>query len=162
MLANPTVTVALDPLAVFEARCWARAHLWSEGELDLHEAVDKLQADAERNGLVASVGQHRVQEIMAAAFAVVQRPDIVDIAEKLEIVPDPEPDHLAAASTVEAVVYALRERGATALQSERMRQRMAEPSQRQLEDILARLARMRGTYPKVTDDLLLALAELLP
>ncbi len=64
-------------------------------------------------------------------------------------------------STVEAVMYALRQRGAAALRNERTRQRIVELSSRQLNGVIARLARLRGKYPKITDDLLLALAELL-
>jgi hypothetical protein len=37
-----------SPLAVFVARAEARALLWEEGELDLHDAVDELQAAAVR------------------------------------------------------------------------------------------------------------------
>jgi hypothetical protein len=61
-------TAAPDPVAAFEARCWARAYLWAAGEFDLHEAVDKLQADAVRDGLVDAIGQDEVQQIMATAF----------------------------------------------------------------------------------------------
>jgi hypothetical protein len=50
----------IDALAVFELRAWARARLWAEGELDLHDAVDALQADAERDGLVELIGQDAV------------------------------------------------------------------------------------------------------
>jgi hypothetical protein len=42
----------IDPVDVFLERAEARAYLWSIGDLDLHEAVDVLQADAERDGLV--------------------------------------------------------------------------------------------------------------
>jgi hypothetical protein len=56
---------------VFVARAEARALLWQAGEFDLHEAVDKLQADAERDGLVAAIGQDEVQRLMAEAFEAV-------------------------------------------------------------------------------------------
>ena len=39
--------------------------LWRCCELDLHEAVDKLQHDAERDGLVERIGQDAVQAILA-------------------------------------------------------------------------------------------------
>jgi hypothetical protein len=61
----------VDLAAMFEARCWARARLVREGELHLHDAIDKLQSDAERDGLVAALGQDRVPEMMGAAFAMV-------------------------------------------------------------------------------------------
>jgi hypothetical protein len=65
-------TAALDPIEVFRARCEARALLWKVGELDLHEAADKLQHDAERTGLVAAIGQDAVQRIMRDAFHAVR------------------------------------------------------------------------------------------
>ena len=60
--------IRIDPLAVFVARAEARAILWAACEIDLHEAVDVLQADAERAGLIDQLGQDRVQQIMADAF----------------------------------------------------------------------------------------------
>lgn len=59
----------IDPVDVFRARAEARAVLWRAGEYTLHEAVDELQAAAERSGLVAKIGQDAVQAIMAEAFA---------------------------------------------------------------------------------------------
>jgi len=58
-----------DPIAIFIARAQARAILWACGELDLHAAVDQLQADAERSGLIAELGQDGVQRLLADAFA---------------------------------------------------------------------------------------------
>ena len=63
--------IAIDPVAVFIARAEACALLYAAGEFDLHTAVDVLQADAERAGLVASIGQDEVQRIIAEAFAAV-------------------------------------------------------------------------------------------
>jgi len=74
MSAKPrAMTAALaikhvDPLDVFELRAWARAYLWSIGELTRREAVDVLQHDAERDGLVEQIGQDGVQQIIASAF----------------------------------------------------------------------------------------------
>ena len=56
------------PLDVLELRAWARAYLYSIGELTLHEAVDVLQRDAQRDGLVDELGQDGVQQILADAF----------------------------------------------------------------------------------------------
>lgn len=61
---NPVTT----PIEVFALRCWARARLYAEGELELHDAVDKLQASAETSGLVDAHGQDAVQAVMADAF----------------------------------------------------------------------------------------------
>jgi hypothetical protein len=52
----------------FRARCEARAILYAAGELNLHEAVDALQADAVASGLVDEIGQDAVQQIMADSF----------------------------------------------------------------------------------------------
>jgi hypothetical protein len=60
--------IRLDPLLAFKARAEARAILWAACEIDLHEAVDVLQADAERAGLIDQLGQDRVQQIIADAF----------------------------------------------------------------------------------------------
>jgi hypothetical protein len=62
--------VRLSALAVFVARAQARATLWRQAsEFDLHHAVDVLQADGERDGLVDQIGQDEVQRIIAEAFA---------------------------------------------------------------------------------------------
>jgi hypothetical protein len=62
-----------DPLVVFLARCEARADLTARGLYTLQESVDKLQADAERQGLIARHGQDAAQEILAASFADVDK-----------------------------------------------------------------------------------------
>jgi hypothetical protein len=59
----------VDPVAAFRERAEARALLWSLGEYTLHEAVDGLQADAERDGLPELIGSDEVQQIIAQAFA---------------------------------------------------------------------------------------------
>jgi hypothetical protein len=67
-----SATVAIkrvDPLDAFIERVQSRARLWSVGELTLHDAVDQLQADAVRDGLIKQIGQDAVQQIMADAFA---------------------------------------------------------------------------------------------
>jgi hypothetical protein len=60
------VIPAIDVLAI---RADVRAFLWWQYEMEIDEAVDELQAYAERSGLVRDVGQDRVQEIIAAPFA---------------------------------------------------------------------------------------------
>jgi hypothetical protein len=59
----------VDLLDAFAERAGARAYLWAVGEYDMPEAVDRLQHDAERDGLVARMGQDGVQAILARAFA---------------------------------------------------------------------------------------------
>ena len=61
-----------DPVEAFKLRCWARAKLYANGEFDLIEAVDALQAFAIKLGLVAEFGQDAVQAMMAAAFTPVR------------------------------------------------------------------------------------------
>lgn len=56
-------------LEVLTARADARAILWASASLTLHDAVDELQAAAERSGLVRAVGQDHIQKIMGDAFA---------------------------------------------------------------------------------------------
>jgi hypothetical protein len=66
--ARADSAVRPSALEVFTARAEARALLWQAGEFDLHQAVDELQAAAERDGLVAQLGQDAVQKIVADAF----------------------------------------------------------------------------------------------
>jgi hypothetical protein len=68
---NPiAVTATTGPLAAetFRAQCRAAAFLYAERKIDLHHAVDSLQADAVAGGLVAAIGQDAVQKIMADAL----------------------------------------------------------------------------------------------
>src|SRR5262245_60846510 len=78
---------APDPLEVFEARCAARAYLWSEAELDLDAAVDELQSTAEHTGLIARLGQDDVYARIAAPFIAVS--ELYD-PEPPALVPAPE------------------------------------------------------------------------
>lgn len=64
-----TQAPCISTIAVFEIRAWARARLYADGELTLHEAVDELQQFAEQSGLVERVGQDLIQEILAHAFS---------------------------------------------------------------------------------------------
>jgi hypothetical protein len=70
IVATPALPLPPQPflLECFEARCWARSHLYFEHEFELHEAVDVLQQSAVAWGLVATIGQDEVQRIMARAF----------------------------------------------------------------------------------------------
>jgi hypothetical protein len=61
-------TTTPSPIDVLELRAWARAYLYAIGELTLYQAVDVLQRDAQRNGLVDEIGQDGVQQILADAF----------------------------------------------------------------------------------------------
>jgi hypothetical protein len=61
-------TSPVDPMAAFKLRAWARARLYAERMLELHDAVDVLQDAAEWDGLIDSIGQDRVQAILAENF----------------------------------------------------------------------------------------------
>ena len=156
--ANP---ITLSKFEIFTARTWARATLFAADEMTLHTAVDQLQQDAVASGLVAELGQDEIQHIMSAAFATVRRdigitacdPDPVGVEPKRE-------QPRAAASTVEAVVYALRTNGTAAIAANR--ERLIEISLKQLEEIIVRVSGARQTYPSITDHLLEMLADLLP
>jgi hypothetical protein len=63
-----TIQPQPSPRDVLELRAWARAYLYSIGEFSLHEAVDILQRDAQRDGVVRLIGQNAVQQIIADAF----------------------------------------------------------------------------------------------
>jgi hypothetical protein len=67
-----------------------------------------------------------------------------------------------AASTVEALMLGLRERGVAALKEAPVQERLGELPSEQLREVLARLIRLRPKYPKITDKLLLRLEDLLP
>jgi hypothetical protein len=69
-MSAPAIKHTTTPAArdVLELRAWARAYLWSIGTLTLPEAVDVLQRDAQRDGLVRLIGQSAVQQILADAF----------------------------------------------------------------------------------------------
>jgi hypothetical protein len=70
MKCTPAIkhTTAPSPREVLELRAWARAYLYAIGELTLHDAVDVLQRDAQRDGLVRQIGQDGVQKIISKNF----------------------------------------------------------------------------------------------
>jgi hypothetical protein len=65
--------VAVPAIDIFRERCESRALLVKACLFDLHDAVDGLQADAVRIGLVDEIGQDAVQRMMADAFAIVPK-----------------------------------------------------------------------------------------
>jgi hypothetical protein len=67
-LAHKPVHAPLSAIEIFQARAEARAILWAACVFGLAEAVDVLQRDAERDGLVEELGQDGVQAIIATAF----------------------------------------------------------------------------------------------
>jgi hypothetical protein len=73
---NAHVPIPVEAAAI-EARfadlCDNRAALCIEGALELHEAVDECHGYAVLSGLIDRIGQDRVQRLMSAAFAAVDR-----------------------------------------------------------------------------------------
>jgi hypothetical protein len=65
----------------------------------------------------------------------------------------------AAPTTVEALMYSLRERGMAALAERQTQQRLSEMSTAQIKEVIARLVRLRLQYPKITDELISYLGE---
>ena len=60
----PITHIKIDSRLVLRERAAARALLYREGYLDLHDAVDVLAHDAERDGIDVD----EAQAILAAAF----------------------------------------------------------------------------------------------
>lgn len=76
------------PADVLQARAWARATLWCEGEIaTMPEAVDQLQEFAVASGLVEEIGQDAVQAVLADAFAAVRDDLQHDQGEDMDEVP---------------------------------------------------------------------------
>lgn len=66
----------------------------------------------------------------------------------------------AAPSTVEALLYSLRERGVAALAEPDCKCRLSELSVVQIRTVIERLDGLRPKYPRITDDLILLLAAI--
>ncbi len=164
---NAAVAIAdrrVDLLDAFRERAEARALLWSLGELDLHEAVDVLQHDAVACGLVKRVGQDRIQEIMAGAFAPhrrTERPADLHVAESQRQSSNDETRRpkQAPQSTCDAALYEFRTYGIAQLKDPNCRRRLGDLSTLQVRDLIAALMRLQPKYPAITDDLLLTLGE---
>jgi hypothetical protein len=158
------ITPRVDLLDAFTERAGARAYLWAIGEYEMAEAVDQLQYDAKRDGLIERIGQDAVQQILADAFAPYQQ------IERYCDAPGPPPAHTAegqelkraakiapkeaVASTVDALHYELCTHGIAQLENSNCRRRLADLSTEQLRNLIAALERMRPKYPVITDDLL--------
>ena len=69
ILAAAVAIKRINLLDAFIERAEVRAYLWSVGELTLHEAVDVLQADVKRDGLIEQIGQDQIQKILGECFA---------------------------------------------------------------------------------------------
>lgn len=135
----------------FSTVCDALADDADAGDTRFLDAVDRAQNLAVACGLVRTIGQDAVQAIIPQSFKrcrTLQRPPA-----------EPPPGRtLAAGSTVDALMFSLRERGAAALSERASRDRLAVLSSNQVRDVIARLIVLRPRYPKnITDDLLFKL-----
>jgi hypothetical protein len=65
----------------------------------------------------------------------------------------------AAASTIEAIMYALRERGEAGLAESNTGNRLDQCSPEQRQEIIVRLNNLRGRYPTIADGLIIRIAE---
>jgi hypothetical protein len=132
----------------FELRCWSRAQLYELGELDLHDAVDVLQHFAEETGLVAAIGQDEVQKIMADAFKPIREREWQPL--------EPEPKQKTAPTTVEALMWALREFGLSGLYRAGNHDRLRCCDGAAMEQICRRLSNLnkgsRGSHPDWPDE----------
>ena len=130
---------ALNARDVLELRAWARAYLWHAGEYGLAEAVDVLQHDAERDGLVAELGEDTVQAILADAFLPFHAhcaPDAVSF--------EPKQTSRTPQVTIEALVYCVRTRGIGALQAPANVERLAHCDDAAQAEIMRRIAKLRA------------------
>lgn len=106
----------IDVLDCFVARADARALLWRAGEYSLPEAVDVLQRDAERDGLIKRIGQDAVQAILADAFRPFHNGQ-EQTTDQQQVLPESiqTQRRRTPRATVEAILYCVRTRGLGAL-----------------------------------------------
>jgi hypothetical protein len=67
--------------------------------------------------------------------------------------------HCAPETTVDALMFSLRSRGMAALDEPITKKRLSELSKAQAADVIVRLHRLRGKYPKVCDRLIVKVRE---
>jgi hypothetical protein len=60
----------------------------------------------------------------------------------------------AAPTTIEALMYELREDGVAAMRVPNCRRRLGDLSPQQVKEVLSRLLALRPRYPKITDELI--------
>src|SRR5262249_26024953 len=111
--------------------------------------------------LVGALGQDAVQSILSEAFRP-HRTELQSREPENSQTESTESSEGAAASTVEALMYALRTNGNAALATAANRMRLAELSDLQVREVFVRLRRIQSEYPSITDELRDLLVELLP
>ena len=68
--------------------------------------------------------------------------------------------HGAPETTVDALMFSLRERGTAALGEPATKRRFLELSKSQVGEVIVRLNRLRPTYPDVSDQLIIQIGEI--
>src|SRR5262245_38382595 len=163
-MPSPWAARLASPAEVVAARCKALATLAAAGDVDLVESIDRLQAAAAAAGLVDQYGQDAVQAFMADAFAVVRRPGEVEnlfrqLVDEIQERARRRPLHAADETTVDALEFSLRRRGAAALDETATQRRLGDLTSRQVANLLNRLVRLRSQYPAIDDVLIERLGE---
>lgn len=161
---------AASPLDVLSLRAEALAYLVSIGEVQLTDSVDRLQFDAERTGVVDAIGQDAVQQLLADVFqaggnvaewagrggdatasgdapagfwseeAIIARWEAADSGGQYgppTAKPYPTPQ-----TTVEAILYCVRERGLAALNEPANQERLSRCDAAALAEIDRRMGRL--------------------
>ena len=108
-------------------------------------------------GLVDQLGQDAVQAIVAKAFAAWPEPVPADVVP--DLAPETVPEIRAAASTVDALMFSLCQRGASALAERSCQRRLAELSTAQVRNVIERLFAARSRFRAIDDELLFQLGE---
>jgi hypothetical protein len=103
----------LPAIDALEIRAQTRAYLWWVYAMAIDEAVDELQAYAERSGLIGMIDQDAVQAILAAPFARYRKLIEPVEPEDIPLQPCTEPQprrhaYRAPQSTVDAFWYVVR------------------------------------------------------
>jgi hypothetical protein len=100
----------LPAVNVLEIRAQLRAYFWWVYAMEIDEAVDELQAYAERTALVDLIGQDAVQAIIAAPF---ERYRKRIEPEEIPLQPKPEPPQRRAYRPPQATIDAFKYVAAT-------------------------------------------------
>jgi len=155
----------VDLLDVFIERAGARAYLWSSGEYELADAVDKLQFDAKLSGLIERIGQDAVQQIIANAFweqqaeepmlpdGVITEADIAAAERWEKQYPARRVDPITQArptpqTTIEAIMFCVRERGPPALHEPANIERLNRCDDAAIAEIDARTTKLGGGHAR--------------
>jgi hypothetical protein len=139
-ISRPEIDSTVDPVAVFKLRCEARAYLYGEGELDLHDAVDELEAFARSLGINHKIGINGSQAIMADAFRPVREREWKEATPVAVDAPpiDETASGATPASTIEALLYVLRS-GLADLNEWKNRERLSRCDAAAMTEIVQRL-----------------------